>query len=201
MASPDGLAPPLTAGLPDFIDHPRQPGVAHMRFILMALSVALLASSPAGAAVADDADNDTTSVAQCEELPHSVSVREMAWSDTTAICREMMRVMDGVRHKDITQLEKLVSMLQRQGYKKENIQVAKEMVEIIRLRGLYDKPDRWLGTYNVIYKSWAAFHGVVGPGQVVSFLRAAGPDAAKGLSDDGLTTMIILMKQVYQSGG
>jgi hypothetical protein len=172
-----------------------------VRFILMALSVALLASSPARAAVADDADNDTTPVAQCEELPHSVSVREMAWSDTTAVCREMMRVMDGVRHKDITQLEKLVSMLQRQGYKKENIQVAKEMVEIIRLRGLYDKPDRWLGTYNVIYKSWTAFHGVVGPGQVVSFLRAAGPDAAKGLSDDGLTTMIILMKQVYQSGG
>lgn len=71
-----------------------------MRFILMALSVALLASSPAGAAVADDADNDTTSVAQCERLPHSVSVREMASSDTTAICREMMRVMDGVRLKE-----------------------------------------------------------------------------------------------------
>lgn len=55
-------------------------------------------------------------------------------------------------------LEKLVSMLQPQGYEKENVQVAKEMVEIIRLRGLYDKPDRWLGTYNVIYKSWTAFH-------------------------------------------
>jgi hypothetical protein len=73
-------------------------------------------------------------------------------------------------------------------------------VEIIRLRGLYNKPDRWYDTNDLIVRSWVAFNGAVGPRQVISFLRAAGPDAAKGLSDDGPTNMIVLMKRQYQRG-
>jgi len=148
----------------------------------------------------NDADQDTTPVMQCEGLPPSVSIVVMSWSDTTKVCREMARVLEGVRRKDITSFEKAVYLLQRQGYEVENTQIAKELVEIIRLRGLYDKPDRWYGTNDLIVRSWTAFNGAVGPRQVISFLRAAGPDAAKRLSDDGLLNMIVLVKRQHQRG-
>jgi len=67
-------------------------------------------------------------------------------------------------------------------------------------RGLYNKPDRWYDTNDLIVRAWNAFNGAVGPRQIISFLRTAGPDMAKGLSDDGLTNMIILMKHQHQRG-
>ena len=110
------------------------------------------------------------------------------------------RVLEGFRRKDITNFEKAVAVLQAKGYEGDNTQIARELVEIIRLRGLYDKPDRWYDTNDLIVRSWTAFNGAVGPGQVISFPRAAGSDAAKGLSDDGLLNMIILMKRQHQRG-
>jgi hypothetical protein len=167
--------------------------------IVLANAAEPVASPPAD--VAADADKDATPVAQCDGLPPSVSIMVISWSETTKICRAMVRVLEGVRHKDITTFEKAAYLLHAKGgYEKDNVQVTQELVEIIRLRGLYDKPDRWYGTLDLILRAWEAFHGVVGPTQVISFLRSAGPDAAKGLSDDGLTSMIILMKRQYQSG-
>jgi hypothetical protein len=160
----------------------------------------VLALTPVQASADTDADQDTTPVPQCEGLPPSVSITVMSWSETTKICREMARVLEGVRRKDITGFEKAVYVLQRQGYEVENTQIAKELVEIIRLRGLYDKPDRWYGTNDLIVRSWTAFNGAVRPPQVISFLRAAGPDAAKSLSDDGLLKMIVAMKRLHQRG-
>jgi hypothetical protein len=112
----------------------------------------------------------------------------------------MMRVLEGVRHRDVTMFEKFAVMMQVKGYENGDVQAIKEIVEIIRLRGLYDKPDRWFDTLTLIYTSWVAFNGVVSPLDVVTFLRSAGPDAAKGLSDKGLETMIIYIKRQYQSG-
>jgi hypothetical protein len=83
--------------------------------------------------------------------------------------------------RDITNFEKAIVVLQLKGYERDNTQIARELVEIIRLRGLYDKPDRWYETNNLIVRSWTAFNGAVGPSQVISFLRSAGPDAAKSM--------------------
>jgi hypothetical protein len=156
-------------------------------------------------------DKDATPVTQCEGLPPSVSIILMSWSDTEKVCREMIPVLEGVRRKDITNFEKAIAMLNghRQrladnfeygGYEGDDAQVARELVEIIRLRGLYDKPDRWDATNDLILRSWAAFNGVVGPRDVIAFLRGAGPDAAKHLSDEGLLAMIVVMKRRHQSG-
>jgi hypothetical protein len=179
-----------------------------MKTKLMLAALALLMTC--GAALADtDADQDTTPITQCEGLPPSVSISVMSWSDTTKVCREMMRVLEGIRRKDITNFEKAVYVLQYQGspargvtggYEGDYTQITKELVEIIRLRGLYNKPDRWHDANDLIVRAWNAFNGAVGPRQVISFLRDAGPDAAKALSDDGLTNMIILMKHQHQSG-
>jgi hypothetical protein len=160
----------------------------------------ILGSAPMQANAAEtDADQDTTLVTRCESLRPTVSVAVMSRSDTTSICREMARVLEGIRRKDITNFEKAVYLLQSQGYEEDDAQIAKELVEIIRLRGLYDKPDRWYATNDVIVRSWTAFREAVGPRQVISFLQAEGP-AAKRLSDDGLGSMIVLMKEQYQRG-
>jgi hypothetical protein len=178
-----------------------QVGAGMVNGFYCALCVGLaLALTPAQARADTEVDKDTTPVTQCEGLPPSVSIAVMSWSETTKICQQMVRVLEGVRRKDITNFEKAVYVLRHQGYEADNSGVATELVEIIRLRGLFDKPDRWFDTNDLIVRSWNAFNGAVGPRQVISLLRAAGPDAAKGLSDDGLTTMIILMKQQHQRG-
>jgi hypothetical protein len=106
-----------------------------MRFILMmAASLSLLAAVQVHVAVADDADGDTTAVAQCEGLPPSVTIPVMTGSDTTRICRDMMRVLEGVRRKDITKFEKAVYVMQHNGYAKDGVLIAQQLVEIILLR-------------------------------------------------------------------
>ncbi|SDJ17626.1 MULTISPECIES: hypothetical protein [Bradyrhizobium] len=180
-----------------------------MKYLAAIALTFTIISSPVLADV--DADRDITLVTKCtpkifpsdrEGLPPSVSIEVFSWSDTTKVCNEMMRVLEGVRHKDITNFEKAVAVLHfsQISYGTDDMQILKELIEIIRLRGLYDKPDRWYETNNLIVRAWNAFNGVVGPRHIITFLRSAGPDAAKGLSDDGLTRMIILMKHQYQRG-
>jgi hypothetical protein len=171
--------------------------VSVRKWILIGFALAL--SNVVAQAADADRDRDTTPVTKCEELPPSVSIEVMSPSDTTKICREMARVLEGIRHKDITSFEKAIYLLHRYDYEGDYPQITKELVEIIRLRGLYNKPDRWYDTNDLILRSWQAFNGVVGPRQVISFLRDAGP-MAKTLSDDGLLKMIIFMKRQYQSG-
>lgn len=176
-------------------------GVSPMKAALALASVALALSlmSPAHATDAP-ADADMTLVKDCDALPHSVTVKEMSWSETMGICHQMMRVLEGVRNKDITMFEKFAIVMQVKGYENGDAQAIKEIVEIIRLRGLYDKPDRWFDTMNLIFNSWVDFHGAVGPADVIMFLRSYGPDGAKTLSDGGLEIMIVYMKSLYRNG-
>ncbi len=168
---------------------------------LCLLGVALGSGFALRCAAADSAaEHDLTPVVDCHGLPPSVSIQVISWSDTEKVCGEMTRVLEGVRRKDITNFEKAIYVVHAKGYAGDNAQIAKDLVEVIRLRGLYDKPDRWYDTNNLIVKSWNAFNGIVGPKEVVAFLRSAGPKAAKGLSDDGFTNMIILMKIRRQQG-
>jgi hypothetical protein len=181
-----------------------------MKTKLIGAAIALMMSS--GVAYADpDADQDTTPVTVCtpkifptdhEGLPPSVSIPVFSWKETTKVCQEMIRVLDGTRHKDITNFEKAVAVLHygKLSYGTDDMQVTRELIEIIRLRGIYNKPDRWYDTNNLIVKSWNAFNVAVGPRDIIAFLRGAGPEAAKALSDDGLISMIILIKRQHQSG-
>ena len=181
-----------------------------MKRKLIGAAMVLMMSS--GVAYADpDADQDTTPVTVCtpkifptdhEGLPPSVSIPVFSWKETTKVCQEMIRVLDGTRHKDITNFEKAVAVLHygKLSYGTDDMQVTRELIEIIRLRGIYNKPDRWYDTNNLIVKSWNAFNGAVGPRDIIAFLRGAGPEAAKALSDDGLISMIILIKRQHQSG-
>jgi hypothetical protein len=162
------------------------------------LFAAIALASPAWAAD-DPADSDMTPVNACESLPHSVELVVMSRSDTEKVCNIMLRVLEGVRNKDITGFAKYAFVINAKGYEKERTRIVAELVEIIRLRGLYDKPNRWEETNDIIYRSFVAFHGAVTPADTIAFLNGAGT-AAKSLSDDGLLKMLIVIKRTYQSG-
>jgi hypothetical protein len=125
------------------------------------LLAALALLMTCGAALADtDADQDTTPITQCKGLPPSVSVAVFSWSETTKVCQEMIRVLQGIRHRYITNFEKSTAVLHysSQSYGTDDMQILKELIEIIRLRGLFDKPDRWYDTNDLIIRAWTAQH-------------------------------------------
>jgi hypothetical protein len=143
---------------------------------------------------------DQTPITQCEELPSSASIEVFSRSETTAICREVLRILEGVTVDDLRSFEKAAYVLSAKGYEERNYkQITAELVDIIRLRGLYDKRARWQPTIDLVFKSFVAFNGVVTPRDIEQFLGSAGP-MAKTLSDDGLLNMIILMKRERQQG-
>jgi hypothetical protein len=171
-----------------------------MRFPLFAnIILALLCVAHTTAALGED--DSETNVVSCDRLPFSASIEVFSKSDTLAICREMLRILEDVRASDINNFSKAVYVLSRQGYKESSYsQIARELVDIVRLRGLYGKRARWLPTVDLVVRCWSAFHGIVSPADVQASLRDAGPRSAKALSDDGLTAMIIIIKQQRQSG-
>src|ERR1700722_19014387 len=171
------------------------PNKKTMKRKLLAAALALLMTSGAAAYADDAADRDTTPVTKCnpkirstdtEGLPPSVSIEVYSWSDTEKVCYEMLRVLEGVRNKDITRFEKAVAVLHywKPSYGTDNMQTLKELIEIVRLRGLYDKPARWDGTTDLVVRLWQV-NGAIGPDQIVAFLRSAG-SMAKTLDDGGL---------------
>jgi rRNA-processing protein FCF1 len=108
--------------------------------------------------------------------------------------------LDGFRVKDIRTFSKAVVVLSHEGYKETNSEIAKQLVEIVRLRGQYDKLDQWYPTLDTVVRTYQAFNGVVTPTDVIAFLRSAGPKAAKSLSNEGFKMMLIAIKEKKQQG-
>lgn len=133
-------------------------------------------------------------------MPTSASLMQIGSRDATAICREVLRVLQGVTVDDLVTFEKVDYLLSAKGYKENHYaEITAELVDIIRLRGLYARQERWRPTLDVVFTSYEAFHGIVTPHDVEDFLSSAGP-MAKTLSDDGLTDMIIMIKHQRQRG-
>jgi len=152
-------------------------------------------------ATAQDPYQDTTPVTQCDGLPSSLSLdNAFSWSQTANICRQMLRTLDGIRRKDIANFSLAIWSMRNKGYDADYLQVAKELIEIIRLRGLYNKPDRWKDANDVIYGTWVALNGSVSAKQVIAILRNTDEQRARALSDDGLRRIIVYAKQQNQSG-
>ncbi len=173
-----------------------------MKIIRTALTAGLLlAAMSRMAAAGAAADEDRTPVMQCDNLPLTASIEVFTKTQTVAVCKEMLRVLEGVTISDLRSFSKAAFLLSAQGYEEGNYsQIARELVDVIRLRGFYNQQARWYPTLDAINRSWTAFNGVIGPRKIQEFLRAAGPQAAKSLSDDGLLTAIIVMKNLHQRG-
>jgi hypothetical protein len=127
-----------------------------------------------------------TPITQCENLPPSTSIEVFSNLTTIAVCREVLGILEGVTIENLRDFEKAAVVFSAKGYRPgEYKRIAAELVDIIRLRGLYNKRDRWGSTIDIVWKAFAAFNGVVTPYDIDEILRASGP-MAKTLSDDGL---------------
>ena len=109
-------------------------------------------------------------------------------------------MLEGVTVDDLRTFEKAAYLFSRYGYEAgDYAKITAELVDIIRLRGLYNQQSRWRPTIDVALKAYQAFSGIVTPRDIISLLRSSGP-MAKTLSDDGLTTTIIVLKRQRQQG-
>ena len=156
---------------------------------LLASIILILLTSAANAESPDD--QDITPVPICGQMPKSAIISVLNDSDVQRICRAM-GLLDGVRVKDIRNFSKAVIVIRHEGYEDSNDETAKQLVQIIRLRGLYDKPDRWEKNLDIIVRVYQAFNGVVTPIDTIQFLKAAG-DAGKMFSDEGFKNMLIVV--------
>jgi hypothetical protein len=145
-----------------------------------------------------DPDNDATPAPMCGRMPDAAIIKAISSADAQTVCRAM-RMLDGVRVKDIRNFSKAALVLNHEGYKGSYDEITEQLVEIVRLRGLYDKPDRWYANLDIIVRMYEAFNGVVTPIDAIEFLRGAGK-AGKTMSDDSFKTMLlVLMEQKRQS--
>lgn len=139
-------------------------------------------------------------VAQCESLPSTANWGPFSTSDVVPLCRQVLRVLEGVTVDDLLTFEKAAYLFSRYGYEAgDYAEITAELVDIIRLRGLYNQQPRWRPTIDIALKSYQAFNGIVSPQDIVSILKSSGP-MAKTLSDRGLTSMIIGLKIQRQQG-
>ena len=166
---------------------------------LLVATVSLTVAWTAWVRAEDQADSDATPVQICDNMPAAATIEVMSQSEAEGLCRAM-GLLEGVRVKDIRAFSKASALLSRKGYEGTTSEIAKQLVEIVRLRGMYDKPDRWFPTLDIVFRTYVAFNGVVAPSDVIAFLRSAGPKASKGLSDDGFKMMLIVMKEQKQQG-
>jgi hypothetical protein len=145
----------------------------------------------------------TENTLDCDRLPQAALIEVMTPSAAAPICREVMKVLDGPTIEDIRSFETAAYVFSRKGYKPDRYaNITAELVEIIRLRGYYREQDRarWHPTLDIVWKAYEALHGAVSPQDIVVMLRAAGPEVAKGLSDDGLINLIVVYKHLKQEG-
>jgi hypothetical protein len=87
----------------------------------------------------------------------------------------------------------------REGYEGSYKQIAAELVEIVRLRGLYNKPDRWETTIETVWKAFKGLNGAVTPHSIIQFLTEAG-DAAREWDDEGFTEMLAMLAVWHKEG-
>jgi hypothetical protein len=153
----------------------------------------------AGSAQADDA-KDFTPIPKCEDISYSASIAVFSKADAVGHCRAMEKVLEGVRVEDLREFENFAYVLSHYGYKVGQYdQIVRELVEIVRLRGLYNKHEGWHSTVEVVFKGFEGTNGDVTPYTVMTFLKGAG-QFAKTLSDDGLINTIALIHVSHQNG-
>jgi hypothetical protein len=146
-------------------------------------------------------DEDQTPVELCENLPASASIDQLSAAETLAVCSELTRILVGVTIADLRTFSKVVFLLSAHGYERwKYAEITRELVEIIRLRGLsYNKP-RWSPTLEIVWKLWEGEKGLVSPRTIREFLALAGPKAAKSMTDDALVDYMLIGAVAHKNG-
>jgi hypothetical protein len=164
---------------------------------VLIFAAAIMAS--AGTIKAETASSQTP-ITQCENIPYEYQIEVFTREDTKSVCREMLKVLEGVTLEDLRMFQKTAFLFSINGYEEHNYKsITAELVDIIRLRGLYNQRNRWEDTINLAWKPFSAFSGAITPRYIEYFLINAGP-SAKALSDRGLSMMLIASMEVHKRG-
>jgi hypothetical protein len=169
-----------------------------MKIAIIAVAIALTSVVPARAANADvPADHDATPVPFCNQMPASAVIEVFSKTEAEGICHAM-GLLDGVRVEDIREFSKASYVLSRWGYDGTRADITRQLVEIMRLRGLYNKPERWHPNLDIITGMYSAFNGVISPLDAIASLRGSG-ESTKSLDGVGFgMTLIALLEQKRQ---
>jgi len=161
-------------------------------------AVASVFCSALYAANADPGDSDVTLVPMCSSMPDSAVFSRIQKSDAIRVCNAM-NLLHGVRAKDVRLFARASAAMIVSGYGGTPDEIAKQLAEIVILRGLSDSPDRWASNLDIVVRGFQAFKDKLSPLADIGFLLAAGA-MAKTLSDDGFTRMlVVLMERVEDS--
>jgi len=113
----------------------------------------------------------------------------------------MVRILEDATISDLRGFSKVTYVLSRKGYEPEEYsKIAGELVEIIRLRGLFDKEPRWSSSNEMVWALWVAERGLVSPRTIVELLTGAGPDVARTITDDALARTMIALAVAHKNG-
>lgn len=118
---------------------------------------------------ASDDDNDTTPIAMCSSLPEAAKIELLTLDKAKQICRAMNLLPD-IRVKDVRVFSKAYAILVYEGYEGSIDSITKQLVQIVKLRGLNEQPARWYDEINLIIKTYQGLNGVVTPIDAVQFL-------------------------------
>ncbi len=162
---------------------------------------ALAAALTSSATRAADPDEDRTPLADCDTLPASASIEVFTNAQTRTVCQELVRILEGATISDLRGFSKAAYILSRKGYEpNEYAKIAHVLVDIIRLRGLFDNEPRWSSSNQVVWGLWIAEKGLISPVTIRDFLAAAGPDDAKAITDDTLAKTMITLAVAHKNG-
>jgi hypothetical protein len=78
----------------------------------------------------------------------------------------MLRILKGATIADLRSFSKAAYLLSVKGYESgKYAEITRELVDIIRLRGLYDNEPRWGPTLDIVWKAWQGENGLIAPGR------------------------------------
>jgi hypothetical protein len=172
-----------------------------MRHALI-ISIAAIASVlPSSVARAGDPDHDRTPLAQCDDLPSSAAIEVFSSVQALAVCREMVRILDSATISDLRSFSRVAFMLSVKGYGQgDYASIVREIVEIVRLRGLANDESSWSATNDLIWRLWIVEKGLISPRTMREFLASAGPDIARTITDHALLETMITLAVAHKNG-
>jgi hypothetical protein len=144
--------------------------------------------------------DEAAPIVECESLPQTASIEGFSNAKTRAVCQEMLSILNGVTMYDLRRFSEYSLMLSVKGYKEEETSIARELVEIIRLRGLSNNEPSWESTNDLSWRLWIVEKGLISPRTIREFLASAGPEVAKSITDHALLEMMITIAVAHKNG-
>jgi hypothetical protein len=138
-------------------------------------------------------------IAACDTA--EVRLRTLSAADMLAVCEQMQRrLQPPLRASHLRDLATAVSNLAGDGWTAAPAEIARQVIEVIALRGQQDQPRLWRGTAELLVRIHADSDAHVTPAHLSAALATAGP-AAQLLDDEGLRRMAVSIRERQRRGG